>query len=95
MRNALLHSATSLEFKKLLHEGNSPTANDFRKSLKKTGASSGAHSFRTITGIPSGPLDLEASRHFKILRTCRTVMETLERVAVVRDGKDGGSCSHH
>ena len=29
------------------------------KSFLRTGASSGAQDFRTIAGIPSGPMDLE------------------------------------
>ena len=40
------------------------------KSLLRTGASSGAQDFRTIAGIPSGPLDLE-------VLSCRRVIQTL------------------
>jgi len=29
------------------------------KSMLRTGASSGAHDFRTVAGVPSGSLDLE------------------------------------
>ena len=40
-----------------------------RNSLLITGASSGAHDLRTLAGIPSGPLDLDAVSWRRVLRT--------------------------
>ena len=44
-------------------------ATHLRKSLDRIGESSGDSFLKTITGIPSGPLDLELSRHEMILLT--------------------------
>ena len=60
-----------------------------RNSSVRTGSSSGAHFFKRITGMPSGPLDLELSRFLMILLTCFTVTEGVERLALVRLGKTG------
>ena len=69
--------------------GKSPLDMHLRNSLVRTGASSGAHFFKTITGMPSGPLDLELSRFLMSLLTCFTVTEEVERFVLVRLGKTG------
>ena len=64
--------------------GNLPESIDFEISLDKIGETCGDSFLNTITGIPSGPLDLEASRHLIICLTRFTEIEGVGTVSCVR-----------
>ena len=73
-------------------EGNTELDTHMLNNLERMGESSGEHIFKTITGIPSGLVALEASKVGMMRATFMGVMRGSGTSMSVREGKAGREC---